>query len=134
MYTQIYNDKINLKNRRVSVLLSIIKLPATTGCGLAIGPQAALCLENSGNHSLIAFLKASLGWYMFGDKVFGTSSPDKPSSVSVSNLISADTVSSKMSPRFYKKIKFSFFFTYSDLNLVFHLHYILTIEPECELQ
>lgn len=32
---------------------------------------------------------------MFGESEAGTSSPDKPSSVSVSNLISAETVSSK---------------------------------------
>lgn len=59
-----------------------------------IGPHADLCLENSGNQSLIAFLSAWRGWYMFGERVAGTSSPDRPSSVSVSNFMSADTVSS----------------------------------------
>lgn len=59
-----------------------------------MGPQADLCLENSGNQSLIAFLKACRGWYMLGERVEGTSSPDKPSSVSVSSLISAETLSS----------------------------------------
>lgn len=70
-------------------------LPATAGCGFAIGPQADLGLENSGSQSLIAFLRACRGWYMFGDSVVGTSSPDKPSSVSVSSLMSADTESSE---------------------------------------
>lgn len=67
---------------------------ATHGCGLAITPQAAFFLLNSTSHSFIAFFKACRGWYIFGDNVDGTSSPRTPSSVSVSNLISADTVSS----------------------------------------
>lgn len=72
---------------------------ATAGWGFAIGPQAALCFLNSGSQSFIAFLSACLGWYIFGDRVVGTSSPDKPSSVSVSSFISADTVSSKRNKR-----------------------------------
>lgn len=80
-------------------------IPATAGWGFAIGPHAVLCLENSGNHSFMAFLKARLGWYMFGDKVDGTSSPDKPSSVSVSNLMSADTESSSKKQHYTYKFR-----------------------------
>lgn len=77
-------------------------LLATAGCGFAIGPHAALGFENSGNHSLMAFRNALLGWYMFGDKVAGTSSPDNPSSVSVSSFMSAETESSKISIKLLK--------------------------------
>lgn len=66
----------------------------TIGCGFEIGPQACLCRLNSANQSNIAFLKALLGWYIFSGSVGGMSS-EIPSSVSVSNLISADTLSSK---------------------------------------
>jgi hypothetical protein len=68
-------------------------ITATAGWGLTMGPQAVLCLENSGNHSLMALRRACRGWYMLGERLEGTSSPS-PSSVSVSNLISAETVSS----------------------------------------
>lgn len=60
-------------------------------CGFAIGPHAGLFFLNSISHSLIAFFSARRGWYIFGGR------PHGPSSLapSVSNFISADTVSSK---------------------------------------
>jgi hypothetical protein len=67
---------------------------ATNCCGLAIGPHTAFGLLNSSNHSFMAFRSARRGWYMLGERVEGTSSPTPPSSVSVSNLISALTESS----------------------------------------
>lgn len=73
---------------------------ATLGCGLAITPKAARFLLNSGSHSLIAILRARRGWYIFGDRVEGTSSPITPSSVSVSNFMSADTVSSAKNKKY----------------------------------
>ena len=74
---------------------------ATHGWGFAITPQAARFLLNSGNQSFIAFFNAWRGWYMFGDRVEGTSSPTTPSSVSVSSFISDETVSSEETPTKY---------------------------------
>lgn len=38
-------------------LISLGKILVSGGCGFEIGPQASFSMKNSGNHSIIAFLK-----------------------------------------------------------------------------